>query len=92
MASYVEAQRRGDEMKADLKTARRDLDKARQKTRDTLKANDIQDKLVMDLKSQLQEAETARDEALAEVEQQKASYQQLLNSSGQGLLKRQWSS
>ncbi len=39
---------------------------------------------MLDLKSQLKDAEAARDEALAEVEQQKASYQHLLNSSGQG--------
>ena len=84
MATHVEAWRRNEEMKADLKAARKDLDKARQKTRDALKANDIQDKLVLDLKSQLKEAEAARDEARAEVEQQKVSYQQLLNSSGQG--------
>ncbi len=84
MTTHVEIQRRNEEMKADLRTARRDLDKACQKTRDALKANDIQDKLVLDLKSQLKEAEAARDEARAEVEQQKDSYQQLLNSSGQG--------
>ncbi len=59
MASHVEVQRRNEEMKADLRTARRDLDKAHQKTRDALKANDIQDKLVLDLKSQLKEAEAA---------------------------------
>ncbi len=84
MASHVEAQRRNEELKADLKSARRDLDRARQKTRDTLRANDIQDKLVMDLKSQLKESEAARDEARAEIEQRKESYQQLLHSSGQG--------
>ena len=84
MASHAEAQRRNAVMKADLmRAARKDLETACQKARDTLKANEIQDKLVVDLNSQLKEAEAARDEARAEIEQLKASNQPLLHASGQ---------
>ncbi len=73
LASHVEAQRRNTVTKADLKAARKDLETARQQARDVLRAKEIQDKLVVDLNSRLKEAEAARDEARAEIEQLKAS-------------------
>ena len=84
MASLVEAQRCNVALKADLKAARRSLENARLNAKDAQRANEIQDKQVADLKLELEATVTARDEAQAEVEQFKASNQQLLRSSGQG--------
>ena len=71
-------------LKADLKTSRKSLENSRQNAKDAQKTNEIQDKLVASLKSELEAAVAARDEARAEIEQLKASNQQVLHSSGQG--------
>ncbi len=59
LASYNELQRRKDNLKADLKTAGRNLETARQTTRDALKTTAIQDKHIADLNAKLEEAKTA---------------------------------
>ncbi len=84
MASHFEAQRRNVALTADLKAARKSLNDARQNAKDVQKANDIQDKQLASLKSELEAAVAARDEAQAEIEQLKASNRQLLTTSGQG--------
>ncbi len=84
MASHLEVQRRNTALKADLKSAQKSLDTARQNAKDVQRTNEIQDKQVASLKSELEAAVAARDEARAEIEQLKASNQQLLHSGGQG--------
>ncbi len=83
LASHCEQQRRNATMKADLKAACRNLETARQNTRDALKTNEIQDKRIADLTSELELAVAAQDQAQAEVEQLKASNKQLLSTTGQ---------
>ncbi len=85
LASHLEGQRRNAAaLKADLKAAQKSLDTARQNARDTQRTTEIQDKRIADLNSELETTIAARDQAQAEIEQLKASNQQLLHSSGQG--------
>ncbi len=72
-----------DILKADLKAARKDLEAARQNTKDALKTTAIQDKCINSLTAELEEANTAQDCEQAKVEQLKASNQQLLGATGQ---------
>ena len=58
LASHHELQKRKDNLKADLKTTNRDLETARQNTRDALKTTAIQDKCIADLTAELEEAKT----------------------------------
>ena len=83
MASHLEVQRRNTALKADLKTARKSLETACQNTRDAQRTNEIQDKRVADLTSELKGAVAARDEARAEIEPLKAPNLQLWTTSGQ---------
>ena len=83
LASRHELQRCNTTMKADLKAARRNLETARQNTRDALKTNKIQDKRITDLTLELEVAVAALDRAQAEVAQLKASNRQLLSATGQ---------
>ena len=68
MASHLEVQRRNTALKADLKRARKSLENARQNTRDAQRTNEIQDKRVADLTSELKAAVAAEEEAQAEIE------------------------
>ncbi len=70
-------------MTADLKLACKDLERARQKHRDALKTNTIQDQCIVSLTAELEEAKAARDCAQAEIEQLRVSNQQLLSATGQ---------
>ncbi len=83
LASSHELQRRKDIMKAELRAAHQDLDQARLQNKDLRKTSGLQDKRIADLTSELEELKAARDSAQAEIEQLKASNQQLLNTTGQ---------
>ncbi len=66
-----------------MRSAFRPAEAARQNTKDALKTTRIQDEHITRLTSELKAATSARDKALAEVEELKAAHQQLLNSTGQ---------
>ncbi len=83
MATQYELQRCNTALKADLQAARRNVNAARQNTRDALKTTEIQDKHITGLNSDLQAAVDERDKALAEVTELKAANQQLMATTGQ---------
>ncbi len=83
MATHHELQRCNTTLKADLKVARRNVEAARQNTKDALKTTEIQDKHITALTSDLEAAVEDRDKALAEVKHLKAAHQQLLSTTGQ---------
>ena len=83
MATHHELQRCNTTLKADLQTARRNVEAARQNTKDALKTTEIQDKHITGLNSDLRAAVTERDKALAEVQELKAANQQLMATTGQ---------
>ncbi len=79
MATHHELQRCNTARKADLKTARRTVNAARQNTKYALKATEIQDKQITGLNSDLAAAVKERDKSLAKVRELKAANQQLLH-------------